>query len=184
MPAALLAGLALALAGCGGAAPQGDVAAADNAGAAKPHASPSRALPALSGRVVDMANLLSADEEAALTARLAAFERESATQLVVVTTPSLEGETIEAYGERLGNGWRVGPAEGNNGVLLIVAPADRQTRIAVGRGLGSLLTDARAKEIIDRDLLPRFRASRWREGIEAGTQSIIAVLTAAERGQR
>ena len=132
-----------------------------------------------------MADLLTPAEEAALTGRLAALERQTSDQLVIVTTPSLEGETIEAYGQRLGNGWGIGRAERNNGVLLIVVPTERQTRIEVGRGLEGTLTNARAAEIIQRELLPHFAAGRWNAGLEAGTSAIIAVLTEgdAKRGQ-
>lgn len=182
-PARLLA-LALALAGCGS-APEPQNAAGGNQ--AQVAAAPVRTLPALTGRVVDMANLLTPTQEAALTARLAAFERQASDQLVIVTTPSLDGEAIDAYGLRLGNGWGIGQRGRNNGVLLIVAPTDRKARIEVGTGLGATLTNARATEILRRDLLPNFAARRWHEGIEAGTGAIIALLTAdveAKRGQR
>jgi len=176
------AAAALALAACGGAAPS--AAAADNrAGAVAPPSLPS-GLPALSGRVVDMANLLSEAEEDALSRRSAALERRTGDQLVIVTTPSLGDRTIEAYGRMLGNGWHIGQRGRDNGVLLIVAPAERQTRIEVGYGLETILTNARAGEIVRRDLLPNFRARRWHEGIEAGTQAIAAMLIAHEREPR
>jgi uncharacterized protein len=124
---------AAALAGCG----SGAAAANDNG-----------ALPALTGRVVDNADLLPAGDEARLTARLAALEKSTSDQLVVVTVPSLRGETIESYGLRLGNGWGVGQKALDNGVLLIVAPAEKRVRIQVGRGLEGLLTDAGAAAIL------------------------------------
>jgi uncharacterized membrane protein YgcG len=194
-PVRLLA-LTLALAGCR-AAPEAapdaaDVAARNEAKAvaATPVKRPvppppvEWPLPPLAGRVVDMANLLTPEEEASLTARLAAFEAQTTNQLVIVTTPSLMGESIEAYGRRLGNGWGIGQRGRNNGVLLIVAPNDRQTRIEVGRGLEPILTNARAAEIIRQDIVPHFRESRWLAGIEGGIQSIIATLGAADGAQR
>jgi uncharacterized protein len=176
-----LLALAIALAGCSAGTDAANHATGNEAQAA----TSTRSLPALTGRVVDMANLLSPAEEAALTGRLAALERQTSDQLVIVTTPSLEGETIAAYGMRLGNGWRIGQRGRNNGVLLIVAPAESQTRIEVGRGLEATLTNESAAEIIRRDLIPHFRAGRWHAGIDAGTGAIIAVLTetAAKRGQ-
>src|SRR6185436_8797753 len=93
---------------------------------------PAPALPALTGRVVDMADLLSPGEEAALTRRLAALERRTSDQLVIVTTRSLGGRSIEEYGLRLGNGWHIGQRGRDNGVLLIVAPREHLTRIEVG----------------------------------------------------
>ena len=53
--------------------------------------------PQLTGRVVDDAGLLDAGQEAALTARLSALEDRTGDQLVIVTLPSLQGETIEEF---------------------------------------------------------------------------------------
>jgi uncharacterized protein len=156
------------------------LALAASAGAAPP---PAAGLPPLTGRVVDMADLLSAAEEAGLARRLAALERRTSDQLVIVTTPSLGARTIEAYALWLGRGWRIGQRGRDNGVLLIVAPGERMTRIEVGYGLESILTNARAAAIVAR-MTPRFRESRWHEGIEAGTQAIVATLIAHEREPR
>jgi uncharacterized protein len=133
-------------------------------------------LPRLSGRVVDGANILSSGAEAALAARLARLEAATSDQLVVVTTNSLAGETIEAYGLRLGNGWGIGRRDLDNGVLLIVAPNERKSRIEVGRGLEGLLTDARAAAVIDDRMIPAFRHSEFERGIAAGVEEIVRIL--------
>ena len=82
--------------------------------------------PALTGRVVDGAGLLSAAEISELDAKLKAVEDSSSDQVVVVTVSSLQGYSIEDYGLQLGNHWGVGSKELNNGVLLIVAPKRAQ----------------------------------------------------------
>ena len=64
--------------------------------------------PALTGRVVDQANLLSPQTEQALTEKLAALEASSSDQLVVVTLTSLQGQEIEDYGYQLGRAWGIG----------------------------------------------------------------------------
>jgi uncharacterized protein len=179
-PATLLA-FGLALAGCGVATSPSTA----NQGAAAPAASvPAADLPRLTGRVVDTADLLTPSQEAGLTAELAALERRTSDQLVVVTTPSLGGRTIGQYGLALGNGWHIGQRGKDNGVLLIVAPTEHQVRIEVGYGLEAILTNARAQQIIQDAILPHFRQSHWREGIEAGTQAIVATLIAHENEPR
>jgi uncharacterized protein len=142
--------------------------------------------PPLTGRVVDDANLLSPDDEAALTAELKALENKSSDQLVVVTLPSLQGYTIEDFGYQLGRHWGIGTAKLNNGVLLIVAPNERKVRIEVGYGLEPILTDALTKIIIENAILPRFRAGDFPGGIKAGVRDITSVLTgdAAEVEER
>jgi uncharacterized protein len=142
--------------------------------------------PALTGRVVDDADLLGAEDHEALTAELKALEDKSSDQLVVVTLPSLQGYTIEDFGYRLGRQWGIGTAKLDNGVLLIVAPNERKVRIEVGYGLEPILTDALSKLIIENAILPRFRAGDFPGGIKDGVRDIGLVLTgdAAEVEQR
>ena len=110
--------------------------------------------PALTGRVVDDANLLDPADEQALTADLKALEDKSSDQVVVVTVPSLQGYAIEDYGYQLGRHWGIGTKQLSNGVLLIVAPNERKVRIEVGRGIEPILTDALSKVIIENAILP------------------------------
>jgi uncharacterized protein len=173
-PAALLA-IGLALAACGGAT-KPEAATANQATAPSPARDAD--LPRLTGRVVDTADLLTPAQEAGLAAQLAALEGRTSDQLVVVTTPSLGGRTIAQYGLALGNGWHIGQSGEDNGVLLIVAPTERQVRIEVGYGLEAILTNDRAEQIIHDAILPHFRGSHWRDGIEAGSQAIVATLIA------
>ena len=138
-------------------------------------------LPRLTGRVVDNAHILSSVERDRLTRRLAALERRTSDQLVVVTVPSLGGAPIEAVGLRLGKGWGIGRKGLDNGVLLIIAPNDRKTRIEVGCGLEGLLTDARAASILQTKLIPLFRRSEYDVAAEAGVASIAAILESDPR---
>ncbi len=133
--------------------------------------------PALTGRVVDEANILDAATRAALTQKLADLEAKSTDQLVVVTLKSLQGTSIEDYGYQLGRHWQVGQKEKNNGVLLIVAPAERKVRIEVGYGLEGTLTDLVSNFIIQNSILPRFRANDYPGGITRGVDDIVQVLT-------
>ncbi|HEX4737003.1 MAG TPA: TPM domain-containing protein [Allosphingosinicella sp.] len=133
-------------------------------------------LPALTGRVVDNAHVLSDRERARLAARLTALERRTSDQLVVVTLSSLGGAPIEAVGLRLGSGWGIGRAGLDNGVLLIVAPNDHKVRIEVGCGLEGLLTDARAASIIQEKLIPLLRQADYNDAAEVGVASIAAIL--------
>jgi uncharacterized protein len=133
-------------------------------------------LPALTGRVVDRAEILTPSAEAELSERLAALEKQTTDQLVVVTVGSLEGEPIEDLGLRLGNGWRIGRKGVDNGVLLIVAPTERRARIEVGKGLEGLLTDERAQRIMDEQVVPACRAGDCGRAIADGVAAIAGLL--------
>jgi uncharacterized protein len=146
---------------------------------------PPPAFPALSGRVVDGAGLIGAEARARLTDRLAAHEAATGDQLVIATVTTLGGLEIEDYANRLHRHWRLGTAERNNGVLLLVAPAERKVRIEVGYGLEGGLTDALARTVIAGVIAPRFREGRFEAGIEAGTDALLAILKGdAETWQR
>jgi uncharacterized protein len=142
-------------------------------------AQPSQALtfPALSGRVVDDAGMLSPGTRGILTRELAELEEKTTRQLVVVTIKSLQGRTIEDYGVSLGRAWGIGQKSKNNGALLIVAPNERKVRIEVGYGLEGDLPDAIAKVIIEERILPNFRSGNMVGGVVGGTESIIQVLS-------
>lgn len=135
------------------------------------------AIPALSGRVVDQAGILSSSEESSLSGKLAALERKTTIQVVVVTLKGLQNRTIEEWGLALGRGWGIGQAGKNNGVLLIVAPAERELRIEVGYGLEGDLPDATADNIIRNVIVPRFKAGSMPGGISDGVDAIGRVLS-------
>jgi uncharacterized protein len=135
--------------------------------------------PALTGRVVDAANIIPDDTEAQLTAQLAALEAKSSDQLVVATVPSLQGYEIEEYGYQLGRAWQIGQGERlNNGIILLVAPNERKVRIEVGYGLEGVMTDFFAGQIIRDTIVPAFKAGDMPLGITEGVTAIEAILTA------
>jgi uncharacterized protein len=132
--------------------------------------------PPLTGRVVDAANMLDAAERQQLESQLAAFEQASGIQLVVATLPDLQGYEIEEYGYQLGRAWGIGQRDKNNGVLLIVAQAERKVRIEVGYGLEGALTDALSSNIINTIIVPQFKTGQFAAGIEQGAQAIMQAL--------
>ncbi|MGZ5912801.1 MAG: TPM domain-containing protein [Reyranella sp.] len=142
--------------------------------------------PALTGRVVDQANIIPADSRAAIEAKLADLEAKSGIQLVVATVSSLDGQEIEPYANELFRTWKLGEKTKNNGVLLLVAPNERRVRIEVGYGLEGTLTDALSQVIIANAITPRFKAGDYAGGITRGVDDVITVLTtdASEWQQR
>ncbi|WP_412706484.1 hypothetical protein Aerorivi_01979 [Aeromonas rivipollensis] len=134
------------------------------------------AFPPLSGRVVDEAALMSRKQAHQLTQQLAAFEKRSGIQLVVVSIDSLDGETIEEYGYQLGRHWGIGQKGKNNGVLLLIAQDERKVRIEVGYGLEGALPDAIAANIIQTRILPAFKRGDMVAGVVAGSQGIMQAL--------
>lgn len=133
-------------------------------------------VPYLTGRIHDEAEILSPGARERIEAILKAHEARSGNQIVVLTVRSLEGESIEEYAVKVFNIWKLGQAGEDNGVLLLVAPADRRMRIEVGYGLEGELTDAAASRIIRDVIAPRFKENDFDRGIEDGTTAIVSLL--------
>ncbi len=149
-------------------------------GSAQNTAFSQKAVPVLSGRVVDLAGMINAADEADLTARLEEHEKITSNQIVVLTISSLHGEALEDYSLRVARGWALGQKEANNGVLFLVARNDRKMRIEVGYGLEGTLTDAISSFIIRQTVAPLFKQGLFNGGIVAGAGQIIDVLESDE----
>jgi uncharacterized protein len=133
--------------------------------------------PPLTGRVVDQANIMTAQSRTDLEAKLKELEDKSSIQLVVATVKSLQGSDVETYANGLFRSWKLGEAKKNNGVLLLIAPAEHKVRIEVGYGLEGTLTDALSSVIISSAIVPRFKAGDFSGGIQRGVDGIVSVLS-------
>ena len=133
-------------------------------------------LPALKGRVNDYAGMLNPERAAALETALSDFERSDSTQIVVLTVPNIGGEDIESFAIRVADAWKIGQKGVDNGVILLVAQAERKVRIEVGRGLEGKLTDLVSGRIIRAEISPRFKGGDFDGGIVAGVNAIAAVV--------
>jgi len=139
-----------------------------------------RTVPPLRARVNDLADLLPADAEDRLEQQLAAFERDTTHQIAVLTVPSLDDEPIESLSLRVVEAWKLGRADADNGILLLVSAGDRRARIEVGYGLEGAVPDVVAKRILEDVLFPRFRAGDFAGGIEAAAEALIQAARGEE----
>ena len=133
--------------------------------------------PPLTGRVVDQANIMTPESRSELETKLKDLEDKSGIQLVVATVKSLQGGDIETYANELFRAWKLGQAQKNNGVLLLIAPNEHRVRIEVGYGLEGTLTDALSSVIISSAIVPRFKTGDFSGGISRGVDGIISVLS-------
>ena len=130
------------------------------------------ALPALTGRVVDRAEILSPEEEQSLTRKLETIENETSVQFVIATIPSLEGEPIEDYSIRLAGEWKIGQRGLDNGAIILVVPSERRIRIEVGYGLEPVIPDGLAGRIIRERIAPAFRDENYYQGLLAAVEGL------------
>lgn len=134
------------------------------------------ALPPLTQRVTDLTGTLDVQQIRTLESRLAAFEQSKGAQLAVLIVPTTQPETIEQFGIRVADAWKLGRKGVDDGALLLIAKDDRALRIEVGYGLEGALNDATANRIIDEIIVPRFKRGDFYAGIEAGLAAMMRVV--------
>jgi len=130
-------------------------------------------VPKLKGRVNDYADMLSPSTEQQLDTALREFERTDSTQIVVLTIPSLEEDSLEDFSMRVAENWKIGQKGLDNGAILLISKNDRKLRIEVGYGLEGKMTDLMAGRIIRDVIAPRFRSGQYDQGVIEGVQAMI-----------
>jgi uncharacterized protein len=133
------------------------------------------AIPPLSARVTDLTATLDAQQIRTLESRLAEFEKSKGAQLAVLIVPTTQPETIEQYGIRVADAWKLGRKGVDDGALLLVAKDDRTLRIEVGYGLEGALNDATANRIVEEIIVPQFKRGDFYAGIDAGLAAMMKV---------
>lgn len=132
------------------------------------------------GYVIDLANVIQPDARAKISAMATELQQKTGAQIAVVTVNSLEGETRDQYAVDLYQHLGIGPKKTDEGVLLLVAPKEKQYKIEVGYGLEPVINDARAGDI-GRSMVPDLRTGDYSSAIlKAMTQ--IAQLVASSKG--
>jgi uncharacterized protein len=135
-------------------------------------------VPPLRGRVNDLAGLLAPSTVRELDARLEAYERETGHQLAVLVIPTLEGDPLEDFSIRVVEAWKLGSAGRDDGLLLLIAVAERKARIEVGHGLEGAVTDAVSARVLRDTLGPALAAGIPDKGVRDALDALM--LAAAQ----
>src|SRR5690606_11368107 len=122
-------------------------------------------------------NVLSEAEKNHITQKLLSYADSTSTQIVVITLPTTGGEYINRFATDLAHKWGIGQKDKDNGILLLIAVDDRKVTISTGYGVEHLLTDARARRIIETQILPEFRNGNYFAGIDKATTSIMQIMS-------
>ena len=122
--------------------------------------------------VNDFAHVLSPEQVAILEDRLVALDDSTSNQIAIVTVQNLSGYDVADYANKLYRTWGIGTKKNNNGVLILVSAEDHKIRIEVGYGLEGAIPDVTAKDIIDNDLTPNFRAGDYYRGFDEAITSL------------
>lgn len=142
-------------------------------------------IPKFQTSVYDYANVLSAEEKSQLEEKLVRYSDSTSTQIVVITIESLKGEDIGILTPKWGQQWGIGGTEKNdNGVIILLAKAERKIWISAGYGLEDRLTAGIGGEITRNIIIPEFKAGSYYNGLEKGTNAIFDVFKGKYKGER
>jgi len=130
-------------------------------------------IPKLKSRVTDVIELLSEQEKQLLEKKIINYEQNTGSQIVVLIIETTGQETIEEYSIRVAEKWKIGTAENDDGIILLIAKNDRKLRIEVGYGFEDKVPDIAAKWIIDEQITPEFKKGDFVGGINNGVEQLI-----------
>ncbi|WP_269685602.1 TPM domain-containing protein [Flavobacterium lacustre] len=141
--------------------------------------------PSFQTSVYDYAKVLSETEKAQLEEKLIKYSDSTTTQIVVITIESLKNEDIGILTPKWAQQWGIGGTEQNdNGVLILLAKAERKIWISPGYGLEDRLTAGIGGEITRNIIIPEFKAGSYYKGLDKGTDAIIDVFKGKYKGER
>jgi len=133
-------------------------------------------LPTLQKYVNDYAGVLSPNEVNQINNLAAQIEANTTVQVGVLTINSTQPYDIDTYSNQVFRSNGIGQKEKNNGILIVVAVADRKYRIEVGYGLEGLIPDAKAGDIGIFCFVDNFRNSQYGVGIYCAVQAIDGIV--------
>ncbi|MES2544877.1 MAG: TPM domain-containing protein [Bacteroidota bacterium] len=141
--------------------------------------------PSFQTSVYDYANVLSSSEKSQLEEKLIKYSDSTSTQIVVITIESLKGEDIGILTPKWGQTWGIGGSKQNdNGVIILLAKAERKIWISAGYGLEDRLTAGIGGEISRNIIIPEFKAGSYYNGLNKGTDAIFDVFKGKYKGKR
>ena len=134
------------------------------------------------GYVSDFAGVVSPEAKSQLEAYCTAVEHATGAQIALVTITSLEGEPIEDVANTIFRAWGVGQKGKNEGIMLLLATADRRSRLEVGYGLEPILPDGMDGRIL-RQMRPALRQGDFGDAFMAAAQTIGNTIAQAKHVQ-
>ncbi len=134
--------------------------------------------------VYDYATILDAAQKSALEEKLIRYSDSTTTQIVVVTVPTINGESIGILAPKWAHEWGVGQAKEDNGIFILLAQKEREIWIAPGYGVEDRLTAGINGQLIRNVIIPEFKRGDYYAGLDKGADAIFEVLNGKYKGER
>ena len=138
--------------------------------------------PALTSYVTDASHLLDDNARAEVVQMLAAFEKESSTQIALAIYPHAPTSSIDNFTIRTAERSRLGTSAHDNGAILFLFAKERVARLEVGYGLEGALPDGSVQIILSRKLAPLFARGEYSQGVSDTLLAIISSVRSEYHG--
>lgn len=136
--------------------------------------------PSVPVAVNDYASVFSSGQRSNLEKALVKFSNETSNRIVIVTVDDLGGMDPSSFAFELGEKWGVGNAEFDNGIVILIKPKTLMSKggvfIAVGYGLEGVISDLVANQIVQREMIPRFKQDAYYEAVVAALNVIMPLV--------
>ena len=127
--------------------------------------------------VNDYTGTLSTSQINTLEQKLVAYDDSTSTQILVLLVDDLQGYSVDQYATEIGHSWGVGQEGKSNGAVILVKPKkgseSGKVNISTGYGIEEYVTDATAKLIIEREMIPAFNEGDYYTGIDNAVNVIM-----------
>lgn len=123
--------------------------------------------------VNDFAKMLEPFQQQALEQKLRDYNDSTSSAIVIITVPELDGYDENDVALKYLRDWKVGTKENDNGVVILLAKAERRVSIQTGYGMEGVLPDILAKDIIDERMIPFFKKNDYYGGLNNAIDAII-----------
>ncbi len=126
--------------------------------------------------VYDQDNIIDNETEEYLNELLVKLERATTAEVAVVSTKSLLDKSIEDYSYQLANTLKIGKADKDNGVLLLISRSDKKVRLEIGKGLEGCLNDSKCGRILDDYFVPYRDDDRYSEATRDTIEAVVSII--------
>ncbi len=127
--------------------------------------------------VSNPSGVLSASAVSSLDRYIGNLWKDTSVELVVVAVDEVDPKyTPEEFATKLFEKWKIGKADKDNGLLVLVSRDDRAVIIRTGYGVEGAIPDIVAGRIIRDNMLPSFRNGDYDEGVAAGVERLASII--------
>lgn len=146
---------------------------------ASPYSTDRTPLPSPMGYVNDFGKVLAPQWASQIRSVCKDLEVRTGVEMIVVTVGEIpDGENAQQYADRLYQGWRIGTAQQERGILLLASIDQRQAVVILGRNLLSAISKTQLGEVSERFFMPMFREHHYGERLY---QAAVYLAAASDR---